>query len=186
MDLRPSERTDDGKRSGKLDFGVVPDASPPPSTTYLSVIEWFESKEWSYDSSAEHDSVGSTIRLKDCAVRLRCSVYHQDDWRRVTAYAVFHAYVPENRRTAMAEALARINYSLAVGAFNLDMSDGEVSARNWHSSDTDINLEMIDRTANRALNLAEKFFPALMAVAFGGASPKDVLELANRDDETVQ
>ena len=170
----------------KLDFGVVPDASPPPSTTYLTLVEWFKSRDWSYECGPEHDYVATTIRLKDCAVRLRCSVYHDDDWRRVYTSAIYQTYVPENRRNAVAEALTRINYSLGVGAFVMDMSDGELLVKNWHQSDTDINQEMIGRTVRRALDVAEKYHAALMAVTFGGASPKDVLDLANRDDATVQ
>ena len=170
----------------KLDFGEAPDAPPPPSATYLALLEWFREQGWNYDTGPSHSYADSTIRLKDCAVRVKCQVYDEDDWKRLNVAAVYQSYVPENRRQAAAEAVARINYSIAVGTFDLDFRDGELSARNWHLSEINITQEMIDRTIHRALNLAQKYHAALMAVAYGGASPTDILEMANGNSETVQ
>ena len=38
-------------------------------------------------------------------------------------------YVPEKQRPAMAEALTRANYSLFIGCFEMDLSDGELQFR---------------------------------------------------------
>lgn len=80
--------------------------------------------------------------------------------------------VPENRRSAVAEAVVRANFVLTAGHFDLDMSDGEV--RYYAALDVEggaLVPMMVDNVIDAALHACETFCVPLMRVAFGGVEP---------------
>jgi hypothetical protein len=52
-----------------------------------------------------------------------------EDRGQAAIYSVLPEHVPEERREAVAILLARINYGLILGAFAIDLDDGEVRFR---------------------------------------------------------
>jgi hypothetical protein len=90
--------------------------------------------------------------------------------------------VPLLRRPAVAEAIARINYASIFGNLEMDLADGELRVRTVLESDVFLGEALIDRAVRRGLDLADQYQAALLAIAFGNAAPKDVLEVASPAD----
>jgi hypothetical protein len=82
----------------------------------------------------------------------------------------------------VSEALARINYATVFGNLEMDLKDGEVRVRTVLEGDGFIGEEMIDRAVRKSLDVADQYQAALLAIAFGNASPKDILEMASQSD----
>lgn len=80
-------------------------------------------------------------------------------------------------------ALNRINYRLAYGNFEMDPEDGELRFRTTVESGKGLDDEMFERVLNGNLNAADRHFAPLMAIAFGGAGPEHVVEMADRPDK---
>jgi hypothetical protein len=81
--------------------------------------------------------------------------------------------VPEARRPAVCELLTRINYALRIGSFEMDLRDGELIFR------TAIDVEggtltpkMADSLVAISISTFEHWFPTIMRVVYGGASPE--------------
>jgi hypothetical protein len=87
--------------------------------------------------------------------------------------------VPEHRRSAVIEALTRINYQLIYGSFEMDLADGEIRFRTVVEAEKDLDDTMIDRVLNANLNAADRYFAALMTITYGNASPATVIDLAS-------
>lgn len=89
------------------------------------------------------------------------------------------ARVPETRRAAMAEALARLNHGLPIGNFDLDARDGELRFR--YGADVEgetLEGRLVVNMIGLSLHACERFHDALMAVAFGMAEPEATIAAA--------
>ncbi len=161
-------------------------ANPAPRKTLLErMAEWLDANEWQYDSHPEKDYISTTCKLKDVAARVFVEFADSDEWHRALAFTSYPVRVPEARRTAVADALNRINYSLVYGSFEMDMDDGEVRFRTVVESDTDMNDAMFERVLNSNLAVADRHFAPLMAIAFGNAAPATVLDLSGPAEKQV-
>lgn len=151
------------------------------------VCDYLNDKEWSFTRFEDRDCLVFNLRLRDGGVRVIVDIWEGAGWSRILVYAIYPTFVPEHRRPAVCEAIARINYANILGCFEMDMADGEVRARTTLESDVLIGEEMIDRAIRKSLDLADQYQAALLSVAFGNASAKDVLEMGARDEtDTVQ
>ena len=85
--------------------------------------------------------------------------------------------VPENTRSLCAELLMRINYTLALGNFELDFRDGEVRYRMAVDVEgSSLSLQMIETNIMVSAATMDRYFPAMMAVVYGNRSPVEAFE----------
>jgi len=105
-----------------------------------------------------------------------------EGWSRILVYATYPTFVPEQRRQAVSEAIARINYATVLGNLEMDLRDGEVRVRTVLEGDGFIGDAMIDRAVRKSLDLADQYQASLLAIAFGNASTKDIIEMASQSD----
>lgn len=151
------------------------------------VAGYLDANDWRYNSDSERGFFSMSCRIKDASVRVIVDVYESDDWRRILTFSIYPIFVPENRRTAVLEALNRINHSLVYGNFEMDPADGEIRVRTTVESEGEIPESMMDRVLNSNLSVSDRHFGAQMAVAFASVEPDSVKELASRpEDATLQ
>ncbi|HEU4565315.1 MAG TPA: YbjN domain-containing protein [Gemmatimonadaceae bacterium] len=95
----------------------------------------------------------------------------------VVCYARADGGVPAERRTAACELLTRINYELALGCFERDLSDGEILFRvGVHAARGALSAAMVESLVDVGLYTFDRFHPAIVRVAYDGASPEQALE----------
>ena len=87
------------------------------------------------------------------------------------------------RRSAILEAINRINYTLAFGSVEMDMKDGEIRVRTVVEGTGDLGGAMIERAITSNLKTTSRYLAALLAIGFGNAAPDAVIELAERGEE---
>ena len=151
------------------------------------VHDYLTDKEWSFSSYADKEFFSFALRLKDGSVRVTVDTAEGGGWSRVLVYVTYPTYVPEQRRPAVLEALALINYVTVFGNLEMDLKDGEVRVRTVLEGDGFIGESMIDRAVRKGLDTADQYQASLLAIAFGNASPTDILEMACQSNgETLQ
>ena len=132
-------------------------------------------------------AVSFGIRLRDATLRMFVDATQVDRYSRLVVYCVFPVYVPQPRRQAIAEAIARVNHGCLLGFLELDVDDGELRVRAILEGDFPIGESMIDRALRKSVDLADQYLAPLLAIAFGNASAADVLAMASRgEDATLQ
>lgn len=91
-------------------------------------------------------------------------------------YVIAEVNVPVEARGSVAEFIARANYGMRIGNFELDYNDGEVR---YKSSLDFEGLPLAERLVHNAIYPAvttmDRYFPSLMKVAFGGASAAEAV-----------
>jgi hypothetical protein len=87
------------------------------------------------------------------------------------------AEVPEHRRAAVAEYIARANDGLVIGCFTLDLYDGELACKTaMPASDAPIATEHVAELIRINLATADRHLPGLMAVIDGNVAPGDAID----------
>ena len=129
-----------------------------------------------YQESAER-WIMLTIRCQRGSYRVMATA---DDRRSlVRVICAYGSYVPEARRVAVAEAIARINFELAIGSFDLDFADGELRFRTGVDvEDGTLSTTMVDNMIGFGLHTLDRYHDALMHVAFGGEEPASAVRRA--------
>jgi len=149
------------------------------------VAGFLDANDWHYNAESEKGYFSMGCRIKEASVRVIIDVFESDEWRRVMTFSIYPVFVPENRRSAVLEAMNRINHVLVYGNFEMDPADGEIRFRTSVESDSDISESMMDRVLNGNLAGSDKHFAALMAVSFGGVAPEGVKEIASRPENAT-
>jgi hypothetical protein len=151
------------------------------------VHDYLTDKDWSFSSFSDKEFFSFGLRLKDGSVRVTVDTAEGGGWSRVLVYVAYPTYVPEQRRPAVSEALARINFATVLGNLEMDLKDGEVRVRTVLENDSFIGEPMIDRVIRKGLDTADQYQASLLAIAFGNVSPKDIVEMASQSNgETLQ
>lgn len=152
------------------------------ATLFDRVSDYLTEKDWSFSTCADKGYCSFGLRLRDGTVRVMVDTAEGEGWSRILVYATYPTFVPEQRRQAVSEAIARINYAAVLGNLEMDLRDGEVRVRTVLEGDGFIGDAMIDRAVRKSLDLADQYQASLLAIAFGNASPKDILEMASQSD----
>jgi hypothetical protein len=146
------------------------------------VGDYLTEKDWNFSRLEDRDCLTFNLRLRDASVRVFVDTWEAEGWSRILVYTTYLTYVPAQRRQAVAEAIARINYVNILGNLEMDMNDGEVRVRTTLEGDLFIGDEIIDRAIRKSLDLADQYQAPLLSIAFGNASPQDVVDLGAREE----
>ncbi len=151
----------------------------PKKSLFERVAGYLDANDWRHDADTEKGYFSMGCRIKEASVRVIIDVYESDDWRRLLTFSTYPVMVPEHRRSAVVEALTRINYQLIYGNFEMDLADGEIRFRTVVEAEKELDDAMIDRVLNANLSSADRYFAALMTITYGNASPATVIDLAS-------
>lgn len=122
-------------------------------------------------------------------------IIHTDldsELRRVQVTSLLPVKAPINTRDAMAELIARINYDLAIGVFDLNMDNGKMSyAVSIDLMDGALTKSMLERMVGVNMKIIDEYALAFNSVMHGGVSPKDAIntpyeEQRQRQEGTLQ
>jgi hypothetical protein len=103
-------------------------------------------------------SHGSWFLVGQAYERLELAVVH----------AVYPAKVPDDQRAGVAMLLTHVNDGLVLGNLQIDLSTGDVRVKSSARVGRDPDPELIDSLVLTAHSLADRYLPAVSAVALGG------------------
>lgn len=107
------------------------------------------------------------------------------DSNRILSLCEAPVKVQAGRRAVAAEYLMRINFSLAIGAFEIDFTDGEVRTRNSiEMNDGILTKDMVRGLVMIPASTIDRFFAGLLQVVYGSRPPQEALEEARSPGAT--
>ena len=187
MNLNAKKKEKVMARQQKLEKTDMVVVEAPKKSLYERVAGFLDANDWHYRANDEKRYFDMNVGIRYASVRVIVDTDDLENWQRASSYAIFPVQAPENRRGAMLEAINRINHSLSYGNLEMDMDDGEVRIRTVVEAQSNLGEELLERMLHTSLNIANRFFAPLMAVAFGNADPATVREMAAPNEgQTVQ
>lgn len=110
-----------------------------------------------------------------------------DAMQLLVTYCVLPMRVPPALRGAMCETIARANHGLLLGAFELDLSDGELRFKNSVDVEGSALVPlMVHNMIAASLFACDRYYPAIAKVLYAGARPADAVAEVEVSPEDAQ
>jgi hypothetical protein len=141
-------------------------------------------------TTSEHP-LGEPNKLFSFSVASRASNYNFRMEARTTHFGVWcisPLRIPEGQRVRVAEFIARVNYTILLGLFDTDMSDGEIRFKILQRNVDGVcdSPRLIATLLTISFQAMDKYFPGIMQVTYAGVSPERAVrecESRSRDDD---
>ncbi len=143
------------------------------TAAYEELVELLDERGIGYWTN-EDQAVRLDLRGEVAVYRITAGVEPETDQFQVVGR--LPVPVPEGCRTAAAETIARANYGLRLGKFELHLDDGEVRFQvSQFLVDDAIGQAVIDRMIGITVNMLDTYLPALLSVVYANESPKEAV-----------
>lgn len=144
-----------------------------------TMVEFFSEQEWNYERMPD----APILRMGMNGKNGKWVSYAQarEEQEQFVYYSVCPMSVPEDKRMAMAELMARMNYGLVIGNWEMDMRDGELRYKTSIDVEGDrMSTALMRNMVFLNLQMMDRCLPSLMGVMFGGMTPEQAaLQLEN-------
>ncbi len=158
------------RRTSQFGFSV--------DTPFAALTQHFESNDWAYETDDAQKIVHATLNGQSGEIRMIAGITDDDDL--LEAVAILPVKIPANARQQAAEFCIRASYRMKSGHFELDFDDGRVR---FHASapfaDAHLHDSVIHRCVGAAALLSDYYFPHLMSVIYGVATPASAVKNAD-------
>ena len=146
-----------------------------------SVIVFLQEDEWRYEEIPGEAAI--RFGFTGHNARFECFGRVNEDHEIFVFYTVIPLRVPEAQRLPVAELIARINYGLNVGNFEMDINDGEIRYK------TSIDVEggeltprMVETLLSVNISTTDRYFPSFTDVMYAGLTPAEAVGRIERPD----
>ena len=144
------------------------------NTAYEKLVQHLDEHDVRYRENNDGLSIGADFLGEVATYRIIAAVDDDGDLFQVLAYAPVR--VPEGARPSIAETIARANYGLRLGKFEMDCDDGELRFQIAHILIGGVlDDEVIERTLGGAIAMLDRYVPAVLSVIYGNELAKDAV-----------
>ena len=145
------------------------------SALFQTVRAYFDDNDWPVDVHDELPIVRMSYEGEHGSWPVYTRVYDERD--QVAVLCTLPDLVAPKARKAVAELLARANFDLPYGSWEMDFDDGEVRFRtSIDVSRAKLTDGLLDPMVRTGLSVVDEFLPSLQAVASGKLSPAKAIE----------
>lgn len=147
-------------------------------SVFEQVATWLQANDMSYSENPEGRYFALRVTGEHADFQMTIDAAGEQPDARLLVFAWYPVRVPEARRPAVADLLARINRSTWLGCMALDSNDGVVSVRTALPVDDGALTErQLEHVFYSTVNLADRYLPGVCATAFGGVVPDLAFEM---------
>jgi hypothetical protein len=148
-------------------------------TMITAIIACCRQELWPFVALPDEPVVQLTVSTACGVLAIYCEAREQE--RELVVYARYGAKAPPARRTAVAELIARANWGLTIGNFELDFDGGEVRFRVAVDLDQEtVTPGLVRPLIRHAVFRADQYLAPYHQVAFGHVAPADAIEAVER------
>jgi hypothetical protein len=139
-----------------------------------ALLNFFTEDDWSFQKVTSEPALRLAFKGKNG--QWNCYAKAREEQQQMVFYSLCPLAVPEDKRLAAAELIARANYGLIVGNFELDFNDGEIR----YKTSIDVEGELLGPNLIKPLVYAnvmmmDEYLPAIEAVVEGRLSPEEAI-----------
>lgn len=150
-----------------------------------SVIAFLQEDNWQYEEIPGESAIRFGFTGKNA--RYECFGRVNEEHEVFVFYTIIPIRVPEPQCLLVAELLARINYGLNIGNFEIDMNDGEIRYK------TSIDVEggeltsrMVETLIAVNISTTDRYFPSFADVMYAGTEPAEAVRRIEKPDPSTR
>lgn len=169
---------------GMKPTGNSPESEPAAfGTPYRAILDHCRLHEIHHQSFPEDQAVRFSVRGETAIYVCTLRASHSDEVLQVRVEYPVVAGTPALLAQA-AEFVARANCGMVIGRLDLDMEGGALAVHIGHVIGAEgVTEEILAPFMGAAIGTAERYFPGLMRMMFGGHTPADAIYLCELDTE---
>lgn len=145
------------------------------SQMWAAIIEFFTENDWLFVQT-EGELILNTKFISEHGDFI-CVGKVLEQKSQFVFYTGFPTKIPNKKRQTIAEVLTRANFGMAIGNFEMDLDEGEVFYKvGIDVENGQLTPALVENMVYACVFTMEKYFPAIMAVLYGDASPQDAIK----------
>lgn len=143
---------------------------------HKAVIEYIESKNWKYQVVSENKFIHFGISANNGKIDCVADIREERKQFIFLSHCVVNAF--SDKLLEVADYLNRVNYSLVIGSFELNMEDGKIRFKTsmFYDENLPSSMDVIERTIITNLYMMDRYIPGIMSILFGHQTPKEAYD----------
>jgi hypothetical protein len=149
-------------------------ATPINKSIFEQIANFFTADDWTYTKIQGEPTLHVAFQGKNGT--WTCYANAREEEQQVVFYSICPIKVPKTKRRTLGEFIARANYGMIIGNFELDFVDGEIRYKT--SIDVEgstLTFALIKRLVYTNVMMMDEYLPGITAVTKGDASPEEAI-----------
>lgn len=147
---------------------------------FETMTEDLDNHDWHYDPEPEKLAVRSGFKGNNHVFAVH--MYVEDDDPVLILSIIPRLFVPEKKRAVVSELIARLNWGLRVGRWDMDLEDGEIRFTTVHVfGEQGLEAKGFAYVCAASFATADRHFPAFGRVIFADMEPSEAAARSRSD-----
>ena len=139
-----------------------------------AVISFFKEDDWTFTQVEDRPIL--RLGFQGDNGQWTCYAQAREEETQLLFYSLCPVKAPEDKRPTVAEFLARANYGLFIGNFELDFGDGEIRFKTSIDVEGDrLSPALVRPLVYTNVLMMDRYLPGLMSVIYGGETPAEAV-----------
>lgn len=155
---------------------------PFPQPSLLdTVLQFFTQDDWAYTKIQGEPTLRLAFQGKNGHWPCYAQVF--EDTQKLAFYSLCPTNASESKRSAIAEFIARANYGMILGNFELDYTDGEIRYKTSIDVEGDrLTTALIRNLVYTNVMTMDQYLPGILAMLEQGMTPEKAIRLVENDE----
>ena len=154
------------------------EATPQNTTStqpiFQAIVNFFTQDDWPFTKIP--GELALRLAFDGENGRWNCYAKAREEQEQFVFYSICPVNVPESKRMALAEFIARANYGMIIGNFELDFADGEIRYKTSIDVEGDrLSSALIKQMVYANVTMMDEYLPGIMSVIYSDVSPEDAI-----------
>ncbi len=141
---------------------------------FQAIVNFFTEDDWAFTKIQGELSLN--LAFEGDNGRWQCYAKAREEQKQFAFYSICPIKVPKPKRRAVGEFIARANYGMIIGNFELDFTDGEIRYKTSIDVEGDrLTSALIKQLVYANVTMMDEYLPGIKAVVEGELSPEDAI-----------
>ena len=141
---------------------------------YQTIINFFNREDWEFQESS--DKQGLRLGFKGKNGEWICFAIVREEQQQLLFYSVCMIKAPKNKLANVAEFITIANFGMAIGNFELDLTDGEIRYKTSIDVNGDrLNFDLISNLVYTNVMMMDKYLPGIIWVIRGDMEAEEAI-----------
>ncbi len=135
-----------------------------------TLVMFLQEDDWKFTRLAAETAAIMTFNCENASYL--CYARVREEHQQVMFYVIYPLRAPTERRVEVIEFVTRVNYGLAMGNMEMDVSDGEVRFK--MSADVSVapfSLSLLRSLMQTCIATADRYYPGYTALLYSDLTP---------------
>jgi hypothetical protein len=141
---------------------------------FEAIINFFTEDDWAYTKIQGEPTLRLAFQGQNG--KWTCYAKAREQQQQFVFYSICPVNVPETKNLAIAEFIARANFGMIIGNFELDFTDGEIRYKTSIDVEgANLTFPQIKRLVYANVMMMDQYLPGIMSVIDSDVEPKDAI-----------